>query len=207
MPTDDEETTMLLDHTPPEVSVELIQQQPLIMTLENVLSEQECERIITWSEEEIGYDREILSRQNTPMQHKRIRSNARAIHDSPALADAIWERISHLIPEKIVFWRATGLNERLRLYRYDPGNKFIPHHDGPFRRDAKNQSQLTVLIYLNEGFEGGQTRFPRREPEIDIIPSPGRCLIFAHKQWHEGVEVLSGHKYALRTDVMYTLEV
>ena len=33
MPTDDEETTMLLDHTPPEVSVELIQQQPLIMTL------------------------------------------------------------------------------------------------------------------------------------------------------------------------------
>ena len=83
MPTDDEDTTPLLDPTPPDVRVELIQQQPLIMTLDGVLSEQECERIIAWSEEEIGYDRELLSRQNTPMQHERIRSNARAIHDDP----------------------------------------------------------------------------------------------------------------------------
>ena len=197
----------LLDPTPPEVRVDLLQKQPLIMTIDHVLSKRECERIITWSEEELGYDRELLSRQNTPMQHNQIRNNARAIHDDPALARAIWERIAAHVPEKIVFWRATGLNERLRLYRYDEGNKFIPHHDGPFRRDAKNQSQLTVLIYLNDAFEGGQTRFPRREPVLDITPSPGLCLIFEHKQWHEGVEVLSEHKYALRTDVMYTLAV
>jgi hypothetical protein len=32
------------------------------------------------------------------------------------------------------------------------------------------------------------------------------ALIFYHKLYHEGSEVLTGIKYVLRTDVMYRLE-
>lgn len=39
-----------------------------------------------------------------------------------------------------------------------------------------------------------------------IIPEPGLVAVFQHKIRHEGCEVLSGTKYALRTDVIYSLD-
>ncbi len=50
-------------------------------------------------------------------------------------------------------WTPAGLNERLRLYRYDVGQKFDWHRDGCFERDNGERSQFTFMIYLNDDFE------------------------------------------------------
>lgn len=120
-------------------------------------------------------------------------------------------------------WSCKGLNERLRFLRYDSGMFFAPHKDGSYHRpDGTQQSMLTVMLYLNtcgQDYQGGMTRFVKGDthgdslrgvvaPEAEaagvvVTPRAGDVLIFTHPVLHEGVRVLSGRKYVLRTDVMY----
>ena len=72
------------------------------------------------------------------------------------------------------------------------------------------ESQLTFMIYLNDGMVGGETRFFadmeqafRGHPYLSVEPKEGLALVFVHAIWHEGAVVHSGQKYVLRTDVMY----
>jgi len=127
-----------------------------------------------------------------------------------------------------------GLNERLRFLRYGPGHFFAKHRDGSFakhrdgsyrlRNDGSSQSYLTLMLYLNSSgagadYEGGETCFVldtehAREspcgrhgaaaPDVVHTPQAGDVLIFAHPVLHQGNEVVSGTKYAVRTDVMYS---
>ena len=47
-----------------------------------------------------------------------------------------------------------------RFLRYAPGQYFRPHMDGTYERpDGSETSYLTIQLYLNGGFEGGQTSF------------------------------------------------
>ena len=78
------------------------------------------------------------------------------------------------------------------------------------RMPSWEESQLTFMIYLNEGMTGGETRFLRRHG-ADIPPTTlpvcaaerRDALAFMHSIWHEGAVVRNGKKYVLRTDVMY----
>jgi prolyl 4-hydroxylase len=55
------------------------------------------------------------------------------------------------------------------------------------------------MIYLNDAFEGGETKFNK----CSIEPATGKALIFRHELLHEGCPVITGIKYVLRTDIMY----
>ena len=57
------------------------------------------------------------------------------------------------------------------------------------------------MVYLNEGFAGGETRF--HDYEVDVVPRTGMALLFQHRVLHEGCVVTTGTKYVLRSDVMY----
>lgn len=135
-----------------------------------------------------------------------IRDNTRLIVDDVALASALWARLGSWLPQRSPRgwlhprWRAIGLNERFRLYRYAPGQRFRWHRDGAYHRDRDEQSFYSLLLYLNEDFEGGHTSF---EGGLGIRPRTGSALVFAHPLLHQGDPVVSGTKYVLRTDVMY----
>jgi prolyl 4-hydroxylase len=49
--------------------------------------------------------------------------------------------------------------EPLQILRYPPGGEFRPHHD--FVANNENQRILTALVYLSDGYEGGETQFIR----------------------------------------------
>ena len=74
---------------------------------------------------------------------------------------------------------------------------------GAVRPNSRVRSLYTALVYLNDDFEGGQTRF--YEHDTLVRPTQGMALFFVHNQLHEGCEVVSGRKYVLRTDVMFDL--
>ena len=63
------------------------------------------------------------------------------------------------------------------------------------------------MMYLNEEFTGGETKFYRddRTPHVAVSPQRRMALVFAHFQLHEGAPVLDGRKYVLRTDVVYSV--
>ena len=104
---------------------------------------------------------------------------------------------------------AIGVNKRLRFYRYDPGQFFDWHTDGYFSRDNGDRSRLTFMVYLNEGFTGGETSFTDdavapQFSDFSVTPTTGLALVFAHRLAHKGQQVIDGRKYVLRTDVMYS---
>jgi hypothetical protein len=179
-----------------------------IFTLDNILSAEECTEYITFTEN-IGYtDAPITTIRGFEIRPD-IRNNQRVILDDQERAFDLWQRVSNYIPNTIGRWQAVGLNERLRFYRYDPGQRFALHHDGSYQRPNGEESLLTFMIYLNEGFDGGETRFhlSRRyyedSPNIAVVPVTGMALCFVHELVHEGASIIQGRKYVLRSDIMY----
>ncbi|MDB4929476.1 MAG: WD-repeat protein [Myxococcaceae bacterium] len=168
-----------------------------------LLSPDECAAWIARGEA-VGYDAAPITTPFGFVMRPDIRNNTRVIIDDVAAAEGLWQAAKSRVPAVLDGAAAVGLNERFRLYRYDPGEYFAPHGDGCFERADGDRSRLTLIYYLNEGCEGGATRFfPRGRDPIEVTPTAGAALFFQHHVLHEGAPVTAGRKYVLRTDVMY----
>jgi prolyl 4-hydroxylase len=175
---------------------------PSIFVLHDFLPAEECQRLIAWSEQ-LGYGDAPITTAAGFVMRKDIRDNERVMVDDTPLAEKLWSLARPMLPANWFGWEIVGFNERLRFYRYDAGQKFAPHTDGYFERDNGDRSHLTFMIYLNDGFAGGATAFHHCRPSLEVIPVTGKALVFYHRQLHEGMPVVEGRKYVLRTDVMY----
>jgi len=180
----------------------------LAFILDNILTEAECRDLIRRTEDQ-GYEPALLNvgpgRQELVTD---VRKSERCIIDSVETASWIWERIRENIPDVWKnYFKVVGLNERLRFLKYGPGEYFAPHFDGRYRRpDGSEESFITIQLYLNEGFEGGNTTFISSSSKADnvgVVPRIGRVLVFQHDILHEGSLLVQGTKYTMRTDVMY----
>jgi len=94
-----------------------------------------------------------------------------------------------------------GVNQRLRFLKYLPGMHHADHTDCA-HEDENGKSFLTVQLYLNSSFGGGQTTFIS-DQLVPIEPIAGKAIVFDHELYHRGGMVTSGVKYALRMDVSY----
>ncbi|KAG2493296.1 hypothetical protein HYH03_008432 [Edaphochlamys debaryana] len=147
-----------------------------------------------------------------------------------SLQGPLYERVAHLLPQRLCGGDLAGLNCRWRLYRYDKGSVYRPHVDGAWPgsgiKDGKYEfdafgdrwSRLTFLVYLNDGFEGGcTTYYTPAQPGSgacleahSVKPVCGNIMVFPHGDTmgslvHEGAAVTSGSKYVIRTEVLYKL--
>ena len=175
-----------------------------IRTVTPFLTPGECAELIRDSEAE-GYAPAPITTPSGFVMRDDIRNNTRVMRDDHGLADRLWQRLREFVPEKRAGWRAIGLNERFRFYRYEPGEYFRWHFDGAFHRSSDERSMLTAMIYLNDDFAGGTTDFDHieRSCQIRVRPASGKALLFAHGQRHQGAPPTVNRKYVLRTDVMY----
>jgi predicted 2-oxoglutarate/Fe(II)-dependent dioxygenase YbiX len=173
---------------------------PLAWTVEGVLSRAECGALIARIDEAGCVPAPITTGAGFVMRPD-IRNNTRVIFGDPALAADLFGRVVGRVPEVLADWAVAGANERLRCYRYAPGQRFAPHYDGAFVRSPTERSRLTFLVYLNDDFAGGCTDFPDLEKRV--APRAGMALLFQHHLLHEGCVVTQGVKYVVRSDVMY----
>jgi prolyl 4-hydroxylase len=90
--------------------------------------------------------------------------------------------------------------EALTVLRYSPGQQFKLHSD--ILPHVRNQRVATVIVYLNEGFAGGETVFPHHN--LTIVPKGGDAVIFDNvdatgrpldSARHAGVAPRSGVKW------------
>lgn len=173
------------------------------LTVDDFFSEEECKGFIDFSEKE-GYAESLIRTKEGEVMNKGIRDNDRVIWDNPQFGTQLWDLVKDFVPNDIDGFEPTGLNERFRFYRYKDGQQFKPHIDGPYKKSDTEKSKLTLLIYLNDDFEGGNTTLVLENEEI--VPKTGMLLLFEHKIMHCGRPVTNGTKYVLRTDVMYKLK-
>ena len=138
----------------------------------------------------------------------RVRDNLTVLVRDPAIAADLFARIAPHVPATMTSaWdgprrrvELAGLFEPLRVYRYEVGHHFGAHTDQSYVQ-AGARSLLTLLVYLDDDFAGGETEL--LEVGRTIVPRTGSVLWFQHALLHSGNRVLRGTKHVLRTDVLY----
>ncbi|NKB77036.1 MAG: oxidoreductase [Gammaproteobacteria bacterium] len=150
----------------------------------NVLSQEECQRFVSITET-LGYLEDAAVSLPRSVRH----NHSTTWVTDEKTDGVIWSRIANFANQHVTNihgadghrgnpisdWfggkQAVGLNARFRFYRYEKGDFFRPHTDGswPGSRVINGKlvacaypdrwSQMTVLLFLTEDFEGGETQF------------------------------------------------
>jgi hypothetical protein len=175
----------------------LTQHSSQAFSVDGLLSPEECRQLISLAEGH-GFTSAGVRTAEGQKSMPLIRNNERAMFESPQWVSLLWNRLSSTRLPELDGQVPAGLPKDLRFYKYSPGQRFKMHKDGPWIEGGMT-SKLTLLIYLNEGFHGGDTDFR----DFRIVPKTGSALLFIHDTWHEGVAVSEGVKYVLRSDVLY----
>jgi prolyl 4-hydroxylase len=90
--------------------------------------------------------------------------------------------------------------EAMLILRYRPGQEYRRHFDA--LPGLENQRILTALVYLNDGYAGGETEFPRAA--LKISGKRGDAIVFQNTgpdgradpmSEHAGLPVTEGVKY------------
>ena len=101
--------------------------------------------------------------------------------------------------------RKTDLMEAVMVARYEPGQKYEAHHDSCTHGcdKAPVYRLATLLVYLNDDFEGGTTTFPKIP--LTVRPKTGQGVLFYNTEpdtgavipnsLHSGDPVVSGVKF------------
>jgi len=89
--------------------------------------------------------------------------------------------------------------EPLQILRYRPGNQYRTHYD--YIPGFANQRVATMLVWLNEDYEGGETHFP--SADLSLRYPAGDAILFRNvteaglkdpASAHAGLPVKSGEK-------------
>jgi prolyl 4-hydroxylase len=90
------------------------------ITIDPLLSPDECREWIDFAEQLGFYDAPINLGRGIEVRRPDIRNNTRTLVDDPDRASALWQRTKPLLPAHVLRdgrVHATGFNERLRFYR------------------------------------------------------------------------------------------
>jgi prolyl 4-hydroxylase len=184
---------------------EILNIKGFLIVVPEVLSEEECKRVISIGEEKGFVPASFFTDKDGVEHYSDIRKSGRCIIDSKEFAQALWKRVKWFIPENLFpGWEVVGLNERLRFLKYNKGDEFKPHSDGSYTSPEGNVSKLTLLLYLNTDYDNGYTNFLNEQGEwVPIVPEVGMVAIQDQVLIHCVPPIKNGIKYAIRTEVMY----
>ena len=150
-------------------------------------------RRLSWAvaqvqEEKAGGGERIYTRPRT--RSASILNSARAAEVYQQFERRINSIVRPLIKQ---VWRI-DLNEvgGTQMIRYGKGGHYIPHADAG--RDLPER-YFTVVCYLNDDFEGGDTSFPALDATVK--PKTGQAIVFPARYLHCAEPVTRGEKFVL----------
>lgn len=132
-------------------------------------------------------------------EEKAIKFKADKPYKLTWLSDIIYKHIPYIsVPNMSL----VGVDEYMQLYRLNNQTPAVPKHvDEDFVKDDGDIALYSVLVYLNDNYVGGETIFKNDilAPQVEI----GGGLVFKHDILHEGLKVIEGIKYVIKTDVLF----
>jgi hypothetical protein len=163
----------------------------------------------------VGY-RAVVPEISQNLSQTLTRTHKLCLVRDAGLARWVWERVMWCEPAVVPAdiqdrdsrWVPVGINPLIKFNKYEAGQVFGPHTDAVFESlDANERTFMTVLVYLNEGFEGGHTNFlkSRRGPvEMAVAPVCGNGMVFQHDMLHEATEPTgSPSKMIMQADILF----
>jgi len=218
-----------------------------ILTLPGAFTTEECAALIAEAED-AGFKPSAKSGGgHGQVATTGARTSQFRVVDNQKLANLLWDRVKTAVPADLHGikpvpympnqatrgdeYSAVGCNPHLRFYKYDPGQFVLKHDDyrmSRFRVDPatgehyEQMTFLTVLIYLNDEFADGRTKFWTQyattdskghcrfirdvdftEADLAIKPVTGMALVNDHMVQHEGEAPQKGTKYIMRSDIVH----
>ena len=176
------------------ITAEVLNELPLIIKFNNVLSDLECDTLIRNAIDRL--ERSKLANKEV----SQIRTSSGMFFDeneSPFISE-IEHRISQLMHVPVEH------AEGLQVLHYEPGQQFKTHFDY-FREQHpsyKNNRISTLVIYLNDVDNGGETTFPNLG--LTVTPKKGSAVYFEYfytdqhvneLTLHSGEPVIQGEKW------------
>jgi prolyl 4-hydroxylase len=183
-------------------------EKPRIVVIERFASPQECQWLIGRAAGG-GLRRAKVYRNSSTAQIAETRTNREmsfTIFNADVVLSLIRDRISAAVGAPVSHF------EIAKLLHYSPGEQFALHADfieaktPDLARElaARGQRSATFLIYLNDGYEGGATQFPRLSWQYR--GGRGDALLFSnvdangaadYDTIHAGMPPTSGEKWVL----------
>lgn len=176
------EGVLQLPPVPRTPKINQVSESPSIATLPGFLSEDECDYMVASAARHL-----MPSQVIDPISGKQIKHEYRSSSDM---------RFWHAFQDLVIYCfllrisQATELplenHEMLGVLKYEPGQQYKPHGDflTPDEQgrnpevDRSGQRVKTLLVYLNDGFEGGETEFVNIG--LKIKGAKGEGLLFVN---------------------------
>jgi prolyl 4-hydroxylase len=180
-----------------EISIIARIEEPLVVILGNVLSDEECDELICLSK-----DRLKNSKIGTVREANEIRTSRSTFleEEQSDVVMRVEKRISQIMNIPVEH------GEGLQILNYKIGQEYKSHFDffSSTNTSAVNNPRIsTLIVYLNDVEEGGETYFPK----LDLLVSPqkGMAVYFEYfyddqalndLTLHGGAPVVIGEKWA-----------
>ncbi|CAF4223160.1 unnamed protein product [Rotaria sp. Silwood2] len=239
-------TSLLSDYSVPTkltdgVVLNHVKQQDdlILIELGTLLSNQECDEILANISQEKFEN--MLDKYDVQK-----RNNLRLVVIDDRFARTLWRRlkfsnkITKLVSNKKPLgfnvqgdWEISGVNKAMRLNKYHQDEHFGPHKDAQYAPNGDERSLLSLVIYLNDNYDKGETKFyfPKQnkkpntkgltiEEEIQaygglengyecvtIKPKKGYAILFTHNLLHEAIAPQMGNSLNVTERVVLRTDV
>lgn len=181
-----------------EINIITRLEEPLIVVLENVLSDEECDELIRLSKDKYKLKRSKIGN-NREINEFRTSSSTFIEEGENDIVTRIEKRISHIMGVPVEH------GEGIQILNYKVGQEFKPHYDFFSSENNSNSNPRisTLVMYLNDVEEGGETLFPKLN--FSVSPQKGMAVYFEYfydddalnkLTLHSGVPVIKGEKWA-----------
>ena len=187
------------------VHVRLRLSRPEIVLVDDFMADSECDELIGMAQHKLSPSTVVDLQSGGKILHEGRTSEGTHFqrNENPLI-----QRLELRISELLHFPIENG--EGIQLLRYKIGGEYRPHFDFFPEQDPGSAVYLsqggqrvsTLILYLNEVENGGETIFP--DIHLNVIPRKGSALYFSylnsfnqidHLTLHGGAPVKSGEKW------------
>jgi len=176
------------------VAATVLHKEPLVMKFEQLLTDDECRQLIETAAPRLRESKLV----NKVVSDIRTSRGMFFKEEENPFIHRIEKRISELM--NVPIEHAEGL----QVLNYGPGQEYKAHYDffGQNSPSAGNNRISTLIIYLNDVEEGGETVFPLLQ--LAVKPKRGSALYFEYfyrqqalndLTLHSSVPVVRGEKW------------
>jgi prolyl 4-hydroxylase len=197
------DSPLYLDAGDRTVHVLNVMENPRIVVLGNLLSDQECDALIELAKPRLARSLTVATK-----------TGGEEVNEDRTSNGMFFQRGEHEVVRRLESRLARLLDwpeengEGLQILHYRPGAEYKPHYDyfdpvepgTPTILKRGGQRVATIVMYLAEPEQGGGTTFP--DVNLVVAPKRGNAVFFSYdrphpvtRTLHGGAPVLAGEKW------------